>query len=534
MTSAMLMVQPQTTNNKQQTNSTSRYTFNAIIHTGTHAIIFNLQLKSGAQCSCAQRVRCELSAPRCLTVVVVGWWCCAGCASFFRLPSTVMRSPRLQLFGCFVAETVAGGWSDLPPMLSARNNHRAAWVASPDRLIVAGGNTGQASFCASCVFASAESFQSGTWTSMPSMQSKRAGFASATIAGKLYVAGGTADLGDADASSAMFSTNTWKALPSMSRARANTAGGELKGKFVVVGGLSGPGLSRDAEAFDPSSNSWAPAGQMATAREGHAVVTQVLPSGSHRLVVIGGYGGPNYEALSTCETFDGTTWTAFAAMQVPRHGPAAASANGKIYAAGGSDISWKDQSSVEVYDPVSAAWAFIAPMRVGRTKAAAIAVNTQFFVTGGSFEGEDLSSVEVYDQLSPSPPPTKAPKKPTKPPTKAAPALDSSEVPNPTHSPPTADDTDSKSSSTGVMVVAGAIVGALAAIGAAAGYAAHRKRQRRPCSVATSDAGATRKEGSANATLAPTMGFAAMAAPVPATTQVAVVVAVSAPPAYDA
>jgi hypothetical protein len=70
------------------------------------------------------------------------------------------------------------------------------------------------------------------------------------------------------------------------------------GKVLVAGGYDGSGSSSSAEIYDPASNAWSAAGDMAAKRRNHTAT--LLPSG--KVLVAGGYNGSN--PFSSAEIYD--------------------------------------------------------------------------------------------------------------------------------------------------------------------------------------------------------------------------------------
>jgi N-acetylneuraminic acid mutarotase len=110
---------------------------------------------------------------------------------------------------------------------------------------------------------------------------------------------------------------------------------------------------------------------------------------------------PNF--FNNAEVYDpsSNTWSTASPMPTARAQLAAAAANGKIYAIGGFNRDADLFSTVEVYDPSSNTWSTVAPMPTPRDFLAAAAVNGKIYAIGG---GSDISlylnTVEVYDPSS--------------------------------------------------------------------------------------------------------------------------------------
>ena len=82
-------------------------------------------------------------------------------------------------------------------------------------------------------------------------------------------------------------TNTWSPAGNMAVARdEHTATLLHNGKVLVVGGLNSSGFLTFAELYDPASNSWSSAGSMAVARSEHTAT--LLSDGT--VLIAGGFG----------------------------------------------------------------------------------------------------------------------------------------------------------------------------------------------------------------------------------------------------
>src|SRR5262249_51528006 len=135
----------------------------------------------------------------------------------------------------------------------------------------------------------------------------------------------------------------------------------LDGRVLIAGG-SAPGLTAEAEIYDPATATWAATGSMATARDNPSAA--LLPNGS--VLVAGGYVNLGGGVAKSCEIYDPATgqWQATGSMAFARSGAAAADGftlpftnGGKLLAAGGTAGGGPNtQSSAELYDPTSGTW----------------------------------------------------------------------------------------------------------------------------------------------------------------------------------
>jgi hypothetical protein len=153
-------------------------------------------------------------------------------------------------------------------------------------------------------------------------------------------------------------TQTWTLIDDMSESRFFLSASVLHdGRVLVIGGSNnstGPAAThKTAEIYDPVSDNWSQAGQLAANRTGHS--STVLKDG--RVLVVGG-GGLDSN-LSLAEIYDPTinTWSPAGITTLARAGHSAAlMSDGRVIVAGG----WSDDGSAnhvaEIYDPRVGTW----------------------------------------------------------------------------------------------------------------------------------------------------------------------------------
>jgi N-acetylneuraminic acid mutarotase len=184
----------------------------------------------------------------------------------------------------------------------------------------------------------------------------------------------------------------------MSNARSqHTATLLPDGRVLVVGGF---GAENSATLYDPAKDQWTPAAPMNTARVRHTAT--VLQNG--KVLVIGGsnsgtgQGGAAY--LNSAELYDPSTnsWTQAGQMATARSGHTATLLpGGQVFVIGGNDGT-RMLSSAEGYDPSANRWVQAAPMSVARwLHTSTLVPGGQIVVAGGADGSTPLSSVERYD-----------------------------------------------------------------------------------------------------------------------------------------
>jgi N-acetylneuraminic acid mutarotase len=221
----------------------------------------------------------------------------------------------------------------------------------------------------------------------------------------------SASIGSSTASVAASVTNDrWYPEGSMSSSEhcRHTATLLSSGKVLVTGGsCSGTNVTASAELYDPTSNTWSSAGNMAAARYWHAAT--LLPNGKVLLTggngsSVGGVGAP---VLQSAELYDPTTnaWSSAGSMSAPhtRH-TATLLASGKVLVAGGSGPNGYS-AVAELYDPSTGIWTAIGNMVIARDMhSASLLPNGRVLVAGGeaanSNVGGATAAAELYDPTS--------------------------------------------------------------------------------------------------------------------------------------
>jgi len=168
------------------------------------------------------------------------------------------------------------------------------------------------------------------------------------------------------------------------------------GRVLVAGGNAGGGAIgalNEAELYDPATNTWSAAGQMAVGRQAHTA--SLLPSG--KVLLAGGIAADGH-STSSAELYDPATntWSSASTMATPRYGHVAALlATGKVLVAGGQNLSGYI-AKAELFDPVANSWSPAAAMQAGYFGSTATALQSgQVLVAGGDTFGDHRA--ELYD-----------------------------------------------------------------------------------------------------------------------------------------
>ena len=258
----------------------------------------------------------------------------------------------------------------------------------------------------------------GGWRVTGSMANPRYAHTATLLAsGKVLVAGGAVPGPGGPASTQSAATaelydptnGRWRSTGSMTLPRAaHTATLLPSGKVLVAGGQPATGEPRPqatatAELYDPASGKWSATGSMAVPRSSH---TATLLSTGKVLVAGGAVTGPGYggaqpgAATATAELYDPDTgtWTATAAMAVPRYAfTATLLPDGHVLVAGGS-TGTIPTADAELYDPATGSWRGAGSMATPKANHTATLLPGPTVLVAGGFTGTGTTSdAELYD-----------------------------------------------------------------------------------------------------------------------------------------
>uniref|UniRef100_S4RQ10 Gigaxonin n=1 Tax=Petromyzon marinus TaxID=7757 RepID=S4RQ10_PETMA len=139
-------------------------------------------------------------------------------------------------------------------------------------------------------------------------------------------------------------------------------------------------------------------------RSGEALLSSFRPRGySECIVTVGGEERssrkPTAAVRCMCPLYDPNRqlWIDLAPMGTARVNHGVVSAEGSIFAIGGSDGDSSVLSSGEKYNPDNNSWTAIAPMREARMNFGIVHIDGILYVIGGEDETSELLSGETYD-----------------------------------------------------------------------------------------------------------------------------------------
>ena len=235
------------------------------------------------------------------------------------------------------------------------------------------------------------------WSSAGSMILPRISPAALVLtSGDILVIGGISTNGPT-ATTEIFDSEAlvWKPGPTMNSARVGHTATLLDdGTVLVAGGESGQGTVSSAEIVDVVHGSSVSVGSMYFARSGHAA--SQLPDG--RVLISGGTdwtSGTWYQAEAynpSTHSFEPAGSMQHARMLFTMH----LLANGDVLAAGGDAA-----GTSEIFNPSTGVWGDAVSMGCSRYEFAdAELVDGRMMVAGGMDDGVVLSSAEIYDPTS--------------------------------------------------------------------------------------------------------------------------------------
>lgn len=294
-------------------------------------------------------------------------------------------------------------------MAQARGSHTAT-VLGDGRVLIAGGDDGGTAVDA--IIASVELYDpsTGGWSSAGSMARQRTRHVALALQdGRILVGGGGGIIHVEEIDEPLIltevfdpSTDTWSPAGRMAKARDRFAAALLAdGRVLAAAGNDGRAIPESilvsAEVYDPASGTWSPTGDMAHARQGHTATT--LTDG--RVLLAG--GEDNSGVLASAEVYDPSTgtWSPTGDMAEARERHTAiALEDGRVLVAGGRGESGP-LASAEVYDPATGTWTSTGEMAEARLRhTVTLLQGGSVLAAGGLGQTAFLSSAETYDPSS--------------------------------------------------------------------------------------------------------------------------------------
>ena len=192
-----------------------------------------------------------------------------------------------------------------------------------------------------------------------------------------------------------LATGAWTEKSHMGSKRRGFSTATLQGKLFAIGGHAGGSAERlrSAEVYDPARNQWTDIAPMVH----HRISSASVVLGGH-IYVIGGFHGFHYQ--STIEKYVPVedSWSVVGNLQGGRSGASAVVAGDKIFILGGFDGSQR-MASVECFTPglVANVWHPVPDMLHRRSNFAAVLVDNNTIMVAGGMVDED--EYEVCGQV---------------------------------------------------------------------------------------------------------------------------------------
>jgi N-acetylneuraminic acid mutarotase len=141
------------------------------------------------------------------------------------------------------------------------------------------------------------------------------------------------------------------------------------------------------EEYDPATNSWSTVAPLGTARRVLAAATA-----EGLVYAIGGTSSAG-RFESVVEAYDPATnsWSSVASLGTPREDLAAAVATGKVYAIGGQSSANTFESVVEEYDPATNSWSTVDSLNTARRLLGAAELDGEVYAVGGKVSSTNSS-----------------------------------------------------------------------------------------------------------------------------------------------
>jgi N-acetylneuraminic acid mutarotase len=239
----------------------------------------------------------------------------------------------------------------------------------------------------------------GGWRSGPPMPTPRSELTGAALDGRIYAAGGVAQLGITPAMQVFDpAAGEWRRLSSVPQGRHHAAMAALGGRLVLTGGFDslpfGAGDAVDETwIYDPGKDSWNAGLAMPGRRAAHAVAVI-----DNRLYVVGGVGD-DPEKLYAFDSGAGNWEIVPDNLPTLREHLTAAAVDGRLHAVAGRWNGGINKTDHEIYDPASNSWTRGPDLPTARSGLGSAVIRGRIHVLGGEdyIAGKVFSEHEVFD-----------------------------------------------------------------------------------------------------------------------------------------
>ncbi len=288
------------------------------------------------------------------------------------------------------AQQTEGTWSKAAPMKAPRSELQAITVGG--KIYVIGGNVrmmkdGEMATLPTTGLGQVYDPASDSWHDIAPMPKGSTHNGIAAIDGTIYIGGGFAARGHAEATDRFYAydtaTDRWRELAPLSSPRGAPALIGLNGKIHIVGGRDKPAAIATHEVYDPATNTWTVAAPLPVARD-HVGIAVV----DGKIHVYGGRTTGDTSNVGLHDVYDPATdkWTPAAPMPVPVSSGTFAQYRGLLIYLGGEckPDTVHTFAEVQAYDPKTDRWRLLAPYPVERHAQAAAVAGGKLYSFGGA------------------------------------------------------------------------------------------------------------------------------------------------------
>ena len=235
------------------------------------------------------------------------------------------------------------------------------------------------------------------WSVAAPMPLARSELSAAVAGGRLYVAGGIAQLGASPAFQIYDpATNSWRSLAPLPEPRHHFGMAALDGRIYVSGGYADLPFGdprRETWAYDIAADRWVPTADLPAGRAAHAMVAL-----GDNLYVVGGVGDEPESLFLYDRGLD--AWRRLpTALPTPREHLTAVALAGRLHVIGGRWSGQGNLATLEIYEPATNSWSRGPDMPMARGGLTAAVLDGLIHVTGGEDldSGETFAAHEVFD-----------------------------------------------------------------------------------------------------------------------------------------